>query len=199
MREKRLVVGVIGAVLLLVTPSAAFTEIVPWLVLLAAALFAIQPALTKRLNRSAADAAPPVEERAPQALATPSVEERAPQAHASRDHTGGWPAKAAFVLIGAYVFFVMAATEVVGARRQIVTALLLGVGSLHWSVLGATGITLAYLAMFRLAMPLLLLLGAVLPALLVALILRSAWRDLPRDPEAVRTDAPAPLTKGVPA
>jgi len=108
-------------------------------------------------------------------------------------------ALAALVLIGAYVFFVMAATEVVGARRQIVTALLLGVGSLHWSVLGATGMTLAYLAMFRLAMPLLLLLGAVLPALLVALILRSAWRDLPRDPEAVRTDAPAPLTKGVPA
>ncbi|WP_072314364.1 sulfite exporter TauE/SafE family protein [Agrococcus sp. Marseille-P2731] len=94
--------GVIGAVLLLVTPSAAFTEIVPWLVLLAAALFAIQPALTKRLNRSAADTAPPVEERAPEALAAPPVEERAPEALASRDHTGGWPAKAAFVLIGAY-------------------------------------------------------------------------------------------------
>lgn len=108
-------------------------------------------------------------------------------------------ALAALVLIGAYVFFVMAATEVVGVRRQIVTALLLGIGSLHWSVLGATGVTLAYLAMFRLAMPLLFLLGAVLPALLVALVLRSAWRDIARNPDAVRTDAPVPLTKGVSA
>lgn len=108
-------------------------------------------------------------------------------------------ALAALVLIGAYVFFVMAATEVVGVRRQIVTALLLGIGSLHWSVLGATGLALTYFAMFRVAMPLLFLLGAVLPALLVALILRSAWRDAARDPEAVRTDAPVPLMKGSPA
>ncbi|WP_114855791.1 DUF624 domain-containing protein [Brachybacterium sp. YJGR34] len=87
-------------------------------------------------------------------------------------------ALAALLLITAYVFFVMAATEVVGIRRQVVTALLLGLGSLHWSVLGGTAVALVYLAMFRFAMPLLFLLGAVLPALLVALILRSAWRGV---------------------
>lgn len=111
-------------------------------------------------------------------------------------------ALAALVLIGAYVFFVMAATEVAGARRQIVTALLLGIGSLHWSVLSAAGVTLAYLAMFRFAMPLLLLLGAVLPALLVALILRSAWRDVadrttPAHSPTSNRERAIPLTKGV--
>ncbi|WP_413318465.1 sulfite exporter TauE/SafE family protein [Agrococcus sp. 1P02AA] len=96
--------GVIGAVLLLVTPSDAFTEIVPWLVLLAAALFAIQPALTKRLGRAADGGLPPrAAPAAPSADAHAApAEERAPQAPATRDDTGGWPAKLAFVLIGAY-------------------------------------------------------------------------------------------------
>lgn len=102
----------------------------------------------------------------------------------------------ALVLIAAYVFFVMAATDVIGFRRQIVTALLLGLGSLHWSVLGATGVIIAYVAMFRFAMPLLLLLGAVLPALVVCQVLRVAWSGatdtgdaVPRLLREVRTDA----------
>lgn len=80
--------GALGAVLLLLTPSDAFTEIVPWLVLAAAALFAVQPVIARRLGRSPSS----------------SVEER-PEG-ASRDHrdhdTGGWPTKASFVLIGIY-------------------------------------------------------------------------------------------------
>lgn len=95
------------------------------------------------------------------------------------------------VLISSYVFFVMAATDATGLRRQIVTALLLGLGSLHWTVLGATAVVIAYVGMFRFAMPLLLLLGAVLPAVVITLILRAAWQDpaTPRSPRAVRTDA----------
>jgi len=69
--------GAIGAVLLLLTPSDAFTAIVPWLVLTAAALFAAQPLVAKQLGRSADD---------PFAV----------------DATGGWAAKAAFVGIGVY-------------------------------------------------------------------------------------------------
>ncbi|MGM1029711.1 MAG: sulfite exporter TauE/SafE family protein [Actinomycetota bacterium] len=69
--------GAIGAVLLLLTPSASFTAIVPWLVLGAAALFAVQPIVAKQLGRSADDA-----------FAVAS--------------TGGWGAKAAFVGIGVY-------------------------------------------------------------------------------------------------
>jgi len=40
-----------GALLLLVTPSGAFTRVVPYLVLLASALFAAQPVLAKALQR----------------------------------------------------------------------------------------------------------------------------------------------------
>lgn len=69
--------GAIGAVLLLLTPSDAFTAIVPWLVLAAAALFAAQPLVARQLGRSADD---------PFAV----------------DATGGWAAKAAFVGIGVY-------------------------------------------------------------------------------------------------
>lgn len=69
--------GATGAVLLLMTPSDAFTAIVPWLVLAAAALFAVQPFIAKQLGRSVDDA-----------FDTAS--------------TGGWPAKVAFVLIGIY-------------------------------------------------------------------------------------------------
>lgn len=69
--------GAIGAVLLLLTPSDSFTAIVPWLVLAAAALFAAQPLVARRLGRSADD---------------PFAVESA----------GGWAAKAAFVGIGVY-------------------------------------------------------------------------------------------------
>lgn len=102
----------------------------------------------------------------------------------------------ALALVAAYVFFVMAATDVIGFRRQIITALLLGLGSLHWSVLGASGVAIAYVVMFRFAMPLLFLLGTVLPALVVAQILRAAWHEapdtgnaVPRSPRAVRIGA----------
>ena len=69
--------GAIGAVLLLLTPSDAFTAIVPWLVLAAAALFAAQPIVARQLGRSADD---------PFAV----------------EATGGWAAKAAFIGIGVY-------------------------------------------------------------------------------------------------
>jgi uncharacterized protein len=42
----------IGAVLLLTTPSSAFTRLAPWLVLFATALFAIAPIVARRLSRS---------------------------------------------------------------------------------------------------------------------------------------------------
>src|SRR5699024_10102760 len=105
-------------------------------------------------------------------------------------------AAGALALIAVYACCVSAASDVGGIRRQSVTALLLGLGSLHWSVLGATGVIIAYVAMFRFAMPLLLLLGAVLPALVVALVLRVAWSEIthtgdavPRLLREVRTDA----------
>jgi uncharacterized membrane protein YfcA len=43
--------GIAGAALLLTTSEATFAEVVPWLVLGAAALFAVQPALRRALDR----------------------------------------------------------------------------------------------------------------------------------------------------
>lgn len=69
--------GATGAVLLLLTPSDAFTRIVPWLVLLAALLFAIQPLVARALTG-----------RDPDRFDTQA--------------TGGWPMRLAFLGIGAY-------------------------------------------------------------------------------------------------
>jgi uncharacterized membrane protein YfcA len=69
--------GALGAVLLLLTPADSFTAIVPWLVLGAAALFAVQPVVARRLGR-------------------------APDAGFDTASTGGWATKASFVLIGVY-------------------------------------------------------------------------------------------------
>jgi uncharacterized protein len=45
--------GIAGALLLLTTSAATFDSVVPWLVLGAAALFAVQPALRRALDRGA--------------------------------------------------------------------------------------------------------------------------------------------------
>lgn len=69
--------GALGAVLLLLTPSDSFTAIVPWLVLGAAALFAAQPIIAKRLGR-------------------------APDSGFDTTSTGGWATRVSFVLVGIY-------------------------------------------------------------------------------------------------
>jgi uncharacterized membrane protein YfcA len=50
--------GVVGAVLLLTTSEAAFADVVPWLILGAAALFAVQPWLRRALDRGEAHPRP---------------------------------------------------------------------------------------------------------------------------------------------
>lgn len=103
-------------------------------------------------------------------------------------------ALAVLLIIGAYVFFVMAATELRGLPRQIGGALLLGVGSLHWTIIGALAVALAEVVMLRFAVALFPLLGAVLPFLAVALILRPVLTDLDRNAEAGTESQP--LTEG---
>lgn len=103
-------------------------------------------------------------------------------------------ALAVLLIIGAYVFFVMAATELRGLPRQIGGALLLGVGSLHWTIIGALAVALVEVVMLRFAVALFPLLGAVLPFLAVALILRPVLTDLDRSAEAGTESQP--LTEG---
>lgn len=106
-------------------------------------------------------------------------------------------ALAVLLIIGAYVFFVMATTEVRGLGRQIGGALLLGVGSLHWTVIGAVTVAAAEVIMLRFAVALFPLLGVVLPFLVVALILRPVLTDLE---QAIGAQAdPSPLREVHPA
>lgn len=108
-------------------------------------------------------------------------------------------ALAVLLLIGVHVFFVLSAMDVPGIRRPVITALLLGIGSLHWVILGATAVAFTHLLMYRFAIALLPLLGVVLPALVVALYLRPvltglATTDVARSPEPAIAGplAPAP-------
>ena len=126
-------------------------------------------------------------------------------------------------IITAHIFFVMAALDVKGLRAQLSSALLLGVGSLHWTILGTTAVVSGYLLMLRFAVPLLLMFGIGLPAVVFAAICARTLRDLEPAPDqaadstlrtqahpAERTDALSrrstsapdgahPLRKGIPA
>lgn len=108
-------------------------------------------------------------------------------------------------IIAAYVFTVLAALDVQGLRAQLVSALLLGVGSLHWTILATTASVVSLALMLRFAVPLLALFGVALPAALFALVCTRILRDL-QDPQrtdalpAGRTDASShTLRKGIPA
>ncbi|MFC7374973.1 YesL family protein [Brachybacterium sp. GCM10030268] len=132
-------------------------------------------------------------------------------------------AAAVLWILGAYVFFVMAALDVTGIRAQLSSALLLGVGSLHWTIIATTTVLVGYGLMLRFAAPLLMMFGIALPALVFAAVCRRILRDLESSPEtdphpvlrvpahpAERTDASPPrptkaaqrsssLPKGTPA
>jgi len=90
-------------------------------------------------------------------------------------------------ILAAYVFAVMAALDLHGLRAQFSGALLLGLGSLHWTIIGTTAVAICYALMFRFAVPLFALFGAALPAFVVALIVRRILRELQTAPTAPST------------
>jgi uncharacterized membrane protein YesL len=87
-------------------------------------------------------------------------------------------------IITAHVFFVMAALDVRGLRAQISGALLLGLGSLHWTIIGTTVVLAGLALMLRFALPLLALFAVALPAAVFAAICRRTLRDLDPAPAA---------------
>ncbi|MGO1227077.1 DUF624 domain-containing protein [Brachybacterium sp. AOP42-E1-35] len=116
-------------------------------------------------------------------------------------------------IIAAYVFTVLAALDVKGLRAQLTSALLLGLGSLHWTIIGTTVVVIGHALMLRFAVPLLALFAVALPAAVFAAISVRILRDLEpaaaEDPDSTlridahpvkRTDALTnPLRKGTPA
>lgn len=90
-------------------------------------------------------------------------------------------------IITVYVFFVMAAMDLRGLRAQLSGALLLGLGSLHWTILGTTAVLASYGLMIRFAVPLLAMFGVALPAVVFATICRRVLRDLEAAPVTALT------------
>ncbi|WP_156250119.1 YesL family protein [Pseudactinotalea terrae] len=81
-------------------------------------------------------------------------------------------------IIAAYVFFVMAALDVDTIPRQLASAVLLGVGSLHLTIIGAAAVAGLGWLLAHHAAPLLLLFGVGLPATAAGLITRRVLSGL---------------------
>lgn len=84
-------------------------------------------------------------------------------------------------IIAAYVFPVMAATDVRGIPRQIAAALLLGIGSLHWTIIAAAVAAGALWLVTTFALPLLLFFGIAIPAAAVGFVTRIVFGRLTSD------------------
>lgn len=82
------------------------------------------------------------------------------------------------VIVAAFVFFVMAALDVDTIPRQLASALLIGLGSLHLTIIGAAATALLTWLLARYASPLLVVFGVGIPATAAGLIARRAFRDL---------------------
>jgi len=84
-------------------------------------------------------------------------------------------------VIAAYVFPVMAATDVRGIGRQIAAALMLGIGSLHWTIAaGATVVGTVWL-LANFALPALLVFGIGIPAAAIGFVTRIIFTQLAAD------------------
>jgi uncharacterized membrane protein YesL len=81
----------------------------------------------------------------------------------------------------AYVYPVLVATDLTTVPRQLGGALLIGFGSLHWTVLGATVVGATWWVLWQFALPLLVLFGTGIPAFAVGLVTRAVFRGLAPD------------------
>jgi uncharacterized membrane protein YesL len=78
----------------------------------------------------------------------------------------------------AYVYPVLVATDLATIPRQLGGALLIGLGSLHWTILGATVVGVTWWLTWQLALPLLVMFGVGIPAYAVGLVTRAVFRGL---------------------
>ncbi|PUB27743.1 putative membrane protein YesL [Promicromonospora sp. AC04] len=83
-----------------------------------------------------------------------------------------------------YVYPVLAATDLATIPRQLGGALLIGFGSLHWTILGATVVGATWWLTWQLALPLLVMFGVGIPAYAVGLVTRAVFRGLTAGSEA---------------
>ena len=83
-----------------------------------------------------------------------------------------------------YVYPVLVATDLATIPRQLGGALLIGFGSLHWTILGATVVGATWWLTWQFALPLLVMFGVGIPAYAVGLVTRVVFRGLTAGSEA---------------
>jgi uncharacterized membrane protein YesL len=88
-----------------------------------------------------------------------------------------------------YVYSVMVATDLATIPRQLAGALMIGLGSLHWTALGAAAVGLTVWTLWQLAVPLLVLFGVGIPACAVGVVTRVVFRELTDPPAAAEPRA----------
>ncbi|WP_102191463.1 YesL family protein [Microbacterium aurantiacum] len=101
----------------------------------------------------------------------------------------------ALVVVGivtAYVFPVMAATDVRGIVRPITSALLIGVGSLQWTIVASATVAGTVWVLYAFAFPVLVLFGVGIPAAAVGFVTRIAFGRLAEE----ATPASPPRARG---
>jgi uncharacterized membrane protein YesL len=98
-------------------------------------------------------------------------------------------------IIGAYVFPVMAATDVRGIGRQLGTALMIGIGSLHWTIVATASVAAVYWLLTTYALPLLFLFGIAVPAAAVGFVTRIVFGRLVADATAQALHTSPPRTR----
>lgn len=99
-------------------------------------------------------------------------------------------------IIAAYVFPVMAATDIRSIPRQIAAALLIGVGSLHWTIVAAAAVAAAVWLLATCALPVLVLFGVGIPAAAAGFVTRIVFGqldDAQTSPPTPRETSPAHL------
>lgn len=101
-------------------------------------------------------------------------------------------------IISAYVFPVMAATDIRGIHRQIVAALLIGLGSLHWTIVATAAVVAVVWLLSTCALPILVLFGVGIPAAAIGAVTRTVFGTLtaeetPTSPPTPRETSPALL------
>lgn len=92
---------------------------------------------------------------------------------------------ALFVLFvaAAYVFPVAVATDQIALHRRFGAALLIGFGSLHWTIIAAAASLGAVWLLYTFALPLAPFFGLVVPTTAIGLITRSVFSQLVEDDE----------------
>lgn len=99
-------------------------------------------------------------------------------------------------LIAAYVFPVMAATDVRGIPRQVAASFMIGVGSLHWTIIAGGAVALAFWLLATFAPPLLVLFGVGIPAAAFGFVTRIVFTQLVADD--IRTSPPGQRATAMP-